>query len=63
MMHGEIDREVPFSQSLQLFRELKDLGKNVRLLLFPREGHGFRERGHQDQYIEEMLKWFRKYSS
>lgn len=62
IMHGEMDMEVPVSQSLQFYRELMDLHRRVKLLIFPREGHGFREKAHQEQYINEMIKWFKKFS-
>ncbi len=61
LMHGAQDPCVPVGQYYQFYRGLKDLGKTVRLLVFPREGHGFTERNHVEQYAEETLKWFRKY--
>lgn len=61
LMHGINDPYVPVGQYYQFYRGLKDLGKTVRLLLFPREGHGFTERSHIEQYAEETVKWFRKY--
>ena len=62
LMHGMEDSEVPTGQYLQFYRGLKDLGKEVRLLLFPREGHGFTEKKHIIMNMEETVKWFRKYS-
>lgn len=61
LMHGAQDPCVPVGQYHQFYRGLKDLGKTVRFLVFPREGHGFSERNHVEQYAEETLKWFRKY--
>lgn len=61
LMHGANDPCVPVGQYYQFYRGLKDLGKTVRFLVFPREGHGFTERNHVEQYAEETLKWFRKH--
>lgn len=61
LMHGEQDPCVPVGQYYQFYRGLKDLGKTVKFLVFPREGHGFSERNHVEQYAEESMKWFRKY--
>ncbi len=61
LLHGINDPCVPVSQYHQFYRALKDLGKPVRLLLFPREGHGFSEKKHIEQSIEESISWFRKY--
>ena len=62
IMQGEQDPCVPPSQSLEMYRALKDRGKNCRLLMFPREGHGFSEKKHVEAEMREMVDWFRKYS-
>ena len=62
LMHGVDDPCVPVGQYLQFYRGLKDLGKEARLLLFPREGHGFTEKKHIVMNLEETVKWFSKYS-
>ncbi len=62
LMHGIEDPYVPVGQYLQFYRALKDQGKEVRLLLFPREGHGFSETPHVRQWMLEALEWFRKFS-
>jgi prolyl oligopeptidase len=59
LAHGIDDPYVPVGQFYQFYRALKDKGKEVRLLLFPREGHGFREKKHIEQYYEEVFKWLR----
>ena len=40
LLHGIEDPYVPLGQYLQYYRALKDKGKVVQLLMFPREGHG-----------------------
>jgi dipeptidyl aminopeptidase/acylaminoacyl peptidase len=59
LAHGIDDPYVPVGQFHQFYRALKDKGKDVRLLLFPREGHGFREKKHIEQYYEEVFKWLK----
>ncbi len=61
LMHGINDPYVPVGQYYQLYRYLKDHDKNVRLLLFPREGHGFTEKDHIIRQYEETIKFFNEY--
>ncbi|MDA8142376.1 MAG: S9 family peptidase [Thermoplasmatales archaeon] len=63
LMHGVDDPCVPVGQYYQFYRAMKECGKEVRLLLFPREGHGFTEKKHIEQYTDETVKWFKKYMS
>ena len=60
IMHGESDPCVPVSQSFQFYRALKENGKDVRLLLFPREGHGFTEKEHILQSMKETRNFLEK---
>lgn len=60
IMHGESDPSVPPGQSFQFYRALKENGKDVRLLLFPREGHGFTEKEHILQSLKETLNFLKK---
>lgn len=62
LMHGIEDPYVPVGQYYQFYRALKDKKKEARLLLFPREGHGFREKHHFVQYITEMIDYFKDHS-
>jgi prolyl oligopeptidase len=61
LAHGIEDPYVPVSQYYQFFRALKDKRKDVRLLLFPREGHGFKERKHIEQFYREMFEWLEEH--
>lgn len=61
LMHGLDDTNVPVGQFYQLYRGLRDKGKEVRLMLMPREGHGFKERKHVEAYTREMFNWFDKH--
>ncbi|EQD28693.1 hypothetical protein B2A_14815, partial [mine drainage metagenome] len=40
---------------------VRDMGKTVRLLLYPREGHGFLEKKHMLMQFTETLKWYEKF--
>lgn len=57
LVHGAEDSIVPVGQFYQYFRALKDKGKDVKFLLFPREAHGLLEKDHLVQYYEEIFKW------
>ena len=46
VMHGASDTRVPPEQSVEFYRALRDLGKDVTFVRFPREGHGFTEPRH-----------------
>ena len=46
VMHGASDTRVPPEQSVEFYRALRDLGKDVTFVRFPREGHGFTETRH-----------------
>ncbi len=60
LAHGMEDPYVPVGQYYQFYRALKDRKKDVRLLLFPREGHGFRERKHIEKFYREVFKWLKE---
>ncbi len=62
LMHGVEDPYVPVGQYMQFYRALREMGKEVRLLLFPREGHGFREKEHRKREFEETVEWFKSHS-
>jgi len=62
LLHGGSDRTDTESQSLMFFTALKDMGKTVRYIRFPREPHGFREPRHQRTRDIEEIKWIQKYT-
>jgi dipeptidyl aminopeptidase/acylaminoacyl peptidase len=59
--HGEEDRRVPISQAEQYYRSLKQLGKTVEFLRFPRAGHGISEPRHRIFLDREQADWFAKH--
>lgn len=62
IMHGKDDPRVHPSQSLELYRQLKIVGKTpVRLVWYPGEGHGNRKSASRFDYSLRMLQWFGHY--
>ncbi len=62
ILHGKEDPRVHPSQSLELYRHLKVLGKTpVRLVLYPGEGHGNRRAASRLDYNLRMMQWFEHY--
>jgi dipeptidyl aminopeptidase/acylaminoacyl peptidase len=61
IVHGTEDIIVPVGQSYEFFRALKDHGVPTELVVYPREPHGFRERGHNIDRFRRFLAWFQRY--
>ncbi len=61
IIHGMNDTTDTEPQSMMFFAALKDQGKTVRYLRFPREPHGFREPRHIRTRDVEEIRWMMKY--
>ncbi len=62
ILHGKMDPRVHPSQSLELYRGLKMHGNApVRLVWYPREGHGNAEQPHRIDYATRTMQWFEYY--
>ena len=61
IMHGMNDERVPIGQPMEFYRALKDRGKTVELVWYPREGHSNSEYYHQRDQIRRELEWMSKY--
>jgi dipeptidyl aminopeptidase/acylaminoacyl peptidase len=62
IMHGKNDTRVHPSQSMELFRYLKTIGKTpVRLVLYPGEGHGNRKAAGRYDYNLRLMRWMKHY--
>ncbi len=62
IVHGDSDKRVHPSQSMELFRYLKSIGKvAVRLVLYKGEGHGNRRAASRYDYNLRQLRWFEHY--
>ncbi|MFF1611007.1 S9 family peptidase [Amycolatopsis sp. NPDC058278] len=56
IIHGEDDTNVPLSQAELLHHALGD--REHEFVVYPREGHSFRERGHQLDLLHRTRAWF-----
>lgn len=62
MLHGGSDERVPIGQPMEYFRNLKDRGKTVELVFYPREGHGLSEYYHQVDKLKREYEWIAKHT-
>ncbi|MFF0309230.1 S9 family peptidase [Streptosporangium sp. NPDC004379] len=56
--HGENDTNVPLSQATFFHRALRHFGVEHEFVVYPREGHSFRERNHQIDVLRRTRAWF-----
>lgn len=61
ILQGEADVVDPIGQSQQFYRGLKRYGVETDLVVYPREGHGFREEKHIVDYLTRLIAWFDRY--
>ncbi len=55
---GDRDGECPAPQSFEFWHALRDLGVKTQLVVYPDEGHGFRNPEHNRDRAERTAKWF-----
>ncbi len=55
---GDRDGECPAPQSFEFWHALRDLGVKTQLVVYPNEGHGFRDPAHIRDRQERTAKWF-----
>jgi dipeptidyl aminopeptidase/acylaminoacyl peptidase len=55
---GDRDGECPAPQSFEFWHALRDLGVKTQLVVYPDEGHGFRNPEHIADRNQRMIKWF-----
>ena len=58
LLHGGSDTRVPPEQSVEFYKALKDLGKDVTFVRFPREGHGLAEPRHLMDRLRRYAEYF-----
>src|SRR6267142_371475 len=58
ILQGEADATDPIGQSQELYRGLKRYGVETTFVVYPREGHGFREEKHQLDVLNRIVDWF-----
>jgi dipeptidyl aminopeptidase/acylaminoacyl peptidase len=59
IQHGETDDRVPLSQGTMLYRFLDELGVDVKMVVYPRTGHGVREPRLRMDFMRRNLEHFR----
>jgi dipeptidyl aminopeptidase/acylaminoacyl peptidase len=61
LVHGMEDVVAPPQQSIEFYTALQYLGVPSKLVLYPREPHGFQERAHQKDMFERLAGWMDQY--
>ncbi len=61
MIHGDGDRCTPLGQAQEFYAALLERGVASELVVYPREGHGVREREHQIDALRRAVGWFDRY--
>jgi len=61
LAHGNEDGVVEFRQSTELFNYARRAGKQVVLLVYEGENHGFTKRANQIDYHRRIIEWFDHY--
>ncbi len=62
ILHGDEDTNTFISNSKELYQALKALGRTVKFVRFPREGHGFEEPNHRIEEFRQMAAWLDRYA-
>jgi dipeptidyl aminopeptidase/acylaminoacyl peptidase len=58
ILQGEQDTNVPLGQAVYFHRALRHFGVEHEFVVYPREGHGLSERGHQLDALRRARAWF-----
>ena len=58
ILQGADDTNVPLSQAEYFHRALRHHGAEHEFVVYPREGHSFRERRHQIDLLNRTRAWF-----
>ncbi len=61
ILHGAEDRCTPLGQAEELYKALVLNGVETELVVYPREGHGFREREHALDAERRTAAWFARH--
>ena len=61
VLQGDADPIDPIGQSQELYRGLKRYGSDSRLVIYPRETHGFREEKHLIDRLNRVVAWYDKF--
>ena len=58
ILYGAQDVRVPPPQGREFYFALKERGIPTQLVMYPREGHGFREPDHERDRWQRSMEWF-----
>jgi len=58
VLAGERDAECPLPQSQEFWHALRTLGVETQLVIYPDEGHHFRDPAHERDHQERVVGWF-----
>ena len=61
ILYGASDARVHPAQGLELHQALKERGVPTEMVMYPRAGHGIRERAHMIDLLSRQLEWFDRY--
>ncbi|MDZ7372994.1 MAG: S9 family peptidase [candidate division KSB1 bacterium] len=62
ILHGEEDDLTAVANSREMYQALRVLGRTVKFVVYPREGHGIdREPNHLRDRTQRILEWFDTY--
>lgn len=61
ILHGSEDQCTPLGQAEELYQALVLNGTPTELVVYPREGHGFREREHAADAQRRTVAWFERH--
>ncbi|MBM3803443.1 MAG: S9 family peptidase [Acidimicrobiia bacterium] len=61
LLWGELDPLVPPAQGREFFRGLRHYGVPSEMVVYPREGHGLRERLHRKNAYARVLGWYDRF--
>ena len=58
---GDRDAECPAPQSFEFWHALRAQGVPTRLVVYPGEGHAFKDEAHRRDVLQRALDWFTQY--
>ena len=61
ILHGEEDFRVPVGQGYEMYYGLRQSGTPCELVVYPREGHSFREIRHRIDLLRRIVDWYELY--
>lgn len=62
ILHGAADVRVPTGQAIEFYRALRDRGRPVELVFYPRAGHGLSEYYHLLDRMRRDHDWITRYT-